>query len=169
MRLISLNCPSCGAPIQADAAEKHTVCPYCSTSIVVDDGEQHMQYDDAEQAGYAFEKGRQRAQAEQQTGYYTAAPQPIPKKRKTWLWVLGWILCFPIPLTILVVRSQKLPVAGKAVIIVVAWLVYFALAYYGEKTDSTKQASGSETTTAPAVSEAGMCAPSASWFAEYCG
>ena len=111
MQVIHLNCPNCGAPIQTDAGVRHTVCPYCSSNILVDDGVQHVQYDNAEQAGYDFEKGRQRAQAEQG---YTA-----PQKKHTALWVLGWIFCFPIPLTILVVRSKKLNTVVKAVIIVV--------------------------------------------------
>lgn len=29
------------------------------------------------------------------------------KKRRTWLWVLGWIFCYPIPLTVLIFRGLR--------------------------------------------------------------
>lgn len=45
------------------------------------------------------------------------------KKGKTWLWVLGWIVCFPIPLTILMLRNQKLSPAVRYAIIGAAWAV----------------------------------------------
>ena len=155
MHLINLNCPNCGAPIQAEAGVRYTVCPYCSTSVMVDDGVQHVQYDNAEQAGYDFEKGRQRAQAEQR--YYSPQYQ-TPRKKHTALWVLGWIFCFPIPLTILVVRSKKLNTISKAIIIVLVWAVFFALGIYGEKTDTASQTNNNEITTEQ-ISESGLLCP----------
>lgn len=74
-----------------------------------------MKYDNAYEAGYQFEKGRQQAQAEarqreneHRTDAGNTASQEIvaPKKRKTWLWVLGWICIFPLPLTILMLRKK---------------------------------------------------------------
>ena len=33
---------------------------------------------------------------------------PVPvKKRRTWLWVLGWIFCYPIPFAILIFRGIR--------------------------------------------------------------
>ncbi|MBQ6381394.1 MAG: zinc ribbon domain-containing protein [Clostridia bacterium] len=129
MRLVSLNCPNCNAAMQADAAQKELFCPYCGSKFAVDDEVNHIQYDNAEQAGYEFEKGRQRAQAEQQ-----AISQPQPqKKRKTWLWVLGWIFFFPIPLTIIIVRSQKLNKTAKIILLCVLWALFLLLGFAGEK------------------------------------
>ena len=67
------------------------------------------------------------------------------RKRKTWLWVLGWIVCFPIPLTILMLRNRKLPPAARYGIIAVAWiaLIVFSFAGRGGKSDEA-------TTEAPA-------------------
>ena len=155
MQAINFNCPNCGAPIQADAGSRQTTCPYCSSTVMLDDGVQHVQYDNAEQAGYEFEKGRQRARAEQ--GY------EVPQKKHTGLWVLGWILCFPIPLTILVVRSKSLHVAVKAGIITVVWLAYFGIGLYGEKSNSSQQESGTEPATEQ-VSESGYCALPTKWL-----
>ena len=45
------------------------------------------------------------------------------KKGKTWLWVLGWVVCFPIPLTILMLRNKKLSPAVRYAIIGAAWAV----------------------------------------------
>ena len=58
------------------------------------------------------------------------AAQPV-KKRKTWLWVLGWIFIFPIPLTILMVRNQRLNKWVKIGIIAVAWILYLIIAFTG--------------------------------------
>ncbi len=111
MKIVSMVCPNCGASLQVDADQKNLTCNYCGNSLYVDDEVKHVQYDNAEETGYQFEKGRQRAQAEafgvnQQTARMN--PGQPPKKRKTWLWVLGWICIFPVPLTILMVRNQKL-------------------------------------------------------------
>ena len=47
---------------------------------------------------------------------------PAPRKKsKLWLWVLGWMCFFPIPLTILVARSKKLNNVAKAVILILFW------------------------------------------------
>ena len=104
MRLIDMTCPHCNALLRVDADNKRAICEYCGATILIDDEVRHVRYDNAEQAGYEFEKGRQRAQAETwrqpiqleaEVNYYP------PKKRRTWLWVLGWIFIFPVPLTIL--------------------------------------------------------------------
>lgn len=62
--------------------------------------------------------------------YADAAPQPV-KERKTWLWVLGWIFAFPVPLTILLVRNQKVNKWLKIGIIAVAWIIYILIAFSG--------------------------------------
>lgn len=50
------------------------------------------------------------------------------KKRRTWLWVLGWIFIFPVPLTILMLRPEnKLDKKIRYVIIAVAWIAYLFL------------------------------------------
>lgn len=54
-----------------------------------------------------------------------------PKKRKTWLWVLGWICIFPLPLTILLLRKKEMNAPIKYGIIVAAWLIYLLIAISG--------------------------------------
>ncbi len=48
------------------------------------------------------------------------------KKRRTWLWVLGWIYIFPVPLTILMVKNTKIIKWLRMTIIAIAWLLYIA-------------------------------------------
>ena len=66
-----------------------------------------------------FRKKR-RGQTEQ-TEPQTDAPV---KKRKTWLWVLGWIFLFPVPLGILLKRYKGFPALTKVTLIVIAWMVW---------------------------------------------
>lgn len=130
MKLSRMVCPNCGASIQVDTDKKHITCKYCGSSIGIDDGVKHIQYDNAEQAGYEFEKGRQRAQEERNAINYVYSKTQQPK-RKTWLWVLGWICIFPLPLTILMVRSQRIKKPVKIAVIAVAWIIYLLIAIGG--------------------------------------
>ena len=63
---------------------------YCGAELIIDDEVQHLQIDNAESAGYAFEKGRQRAQNEAQStkAYNTYQPAPKKKSKIVW-WVFG--------------------------------------------------------------------------------
>ena len=60
----------------------------------------------------------------------TAFSQP-EKKRKTWLWVLGWIFIFPVPLTVLLIKNQKLSKGLRIGIIAAAWIIYFLIGLCG--------------------------------------
>ena len=64
MKLIELSCPHCGACLTVDSTNKQATCEHCGASLMIDDEVQKVQYDNAEEAGYKFEKGRQRARAE---------------------------------------------------------------------------------------------------------
>lgn len=126
MKLVDMTCPHCGAVLQLNAQSKQAYCSYCGALLMIDDGVQHIQFDNAEKAGYEFEKGRQRAQAE--TGINTAAREGSKKKKKrTWLWVLGWIFIFPVPFTILMARSTRIKPVLKSAIIAAAWIAYLLI------------------------------------------
>ena len=158
MKIISMVCPNCGASLQVDADQKNLTCSYCGNSLYVDDEVKHVQYDNAEETGYQFEKGRQRAQTEatraQQQSFNTNSGKP-PKKRKTWLWVLGWIFIFPVPLTILMIRNRKLSKPVKIGIIAAAWIIYLLIAFSGGGSGNNKDTSNvnTETTTVEQTSD----------------
>ncbi len=52
----------------------------------------------------------------------------VVKPRKTWLWVLGWIFIFPLPLTILLLRKKNFNSIIKYAIIAAAWILYLIIA-----------------------------------------
>ena len=142
MKLIETKCPSCGAILNVDADKKQGYCQYCGTKYFVDDEVKRIKYDDAEDAGYQFEKGRLRAQAEFMQNNTPVQPQPQPivqqpvkrsGARKFWR-VVGliilWLYFFPIMLTITIVKSKKLKRPLKIIFVSVIWIsiiLFFAL------------------------------------------
>lgn len=143
MKLVDTICPHCGSALKIDSSKNNTTCEYCGATLLLDDGVRHIQYDNAEEAGYQFEKGRQRAQDEARQSFPGVNPQSSyqrkpKKKRKTWLWVLGWIFIFPLPLTILLLRKKDMKPILKYSIIAVAWIVYLLIGLSGESESSNK-------------------------------
>lgn len=168
VKIVNLTCPGCGARLEVDMDRKMAFCSYCGAALPVDDEIRKVQLDGAEKAGYEFEKGRQRAQAEaaqasfqpqqacyqpafqqtiqpqassqpQQASHQTApqanscqpAPQEPPKKRKTWLWVLGWICIFPVPLTIIMLNKEDMSKKARYGIIAAGWILYLLIGLGG--------------------------------------
>lgn len=127
MKLIDTICPHCGATLKVDMERGYCFCEYCGAKLLIDDEAEHIYLDNAEQAGYEFERGRQRAQQEYTARMTPYSEQVQPKRRKTFLWVLGWIFIFPLPLMLIVIKSKELPVWVKVLIIVAAWIVYIFL------------------------------------------
>lgn len=61
---------------------------------------------------------------------------PVKKKRKTWLWILGWIVFFPVPLSVLIYRSKKLKKNVKIALLAVLWLFVIFSVLTNDSTDS---------------------------------
>ena len=156
MKIVSMTCPNCGATLQVDADNKNVTCNYCGNALFIDDEANHVKIDNPEQVGYDFEKGRQRAQAEQhytQQNTYAAPSKYAPtKKRKTWLWVLGWIFIFPLPLTILLLRKKDMKPALKYGIIAAVWIVYLLIGFAGGANNPDNATTEQPTTSATVVS-----------------
>lgn len=133
MKLIDMSCPHCGAHLQIDTEKPQAFCSHCGAKLLIDDEVEHVQFDNAEQAGYEFEKGRQRAQAEvrpnQSQGSSNQQSEAYQKGKNTALilWILGWILIFPLPLTILLMRKKGMGLITRTIIIIVAWSVWLAI------------------------------------------
>ena len=64
------------------------------------------------------------------------------KKRKTWLWVMGWILFFPLPLTILLLRKKEMKSPIKYGIIAVAWIIYLVIVFAAGGSNSGNESTG---------------------------
>lgn len=64
-----------------------------------------------------------------------------------WLWVIGWLLIFPLPLTILLLRKKEIKAPVKYGVLAVAWILYLIIVLAGgggsKKDISTETASRS--------------------------
>ena len=77
------------------------------------------------------------------------------KKRRTWLWVIGWIFAFPIPLTVLMLKSPrtaKLSIVLRVLIVIAGWILFFFLVS-GSLFSAQKEEVRSNETQASAVAE----------------
>jgi len=132
MNIEKLTCPHCGAPLVVPDGARRAVCEYCDCMVAIDAPMS------AEEKAYQYEKGRMRARAEygepvvpkqaQRQSQYTYIEK---KKRHTFWWVMGWVFIFPIPATILIVRSKKMPWWAKALLILLVWGIYLAIGMSG--------------------------------------
>ena len=139
----TIKCPNCGASIKGNAK----TCEFCGTQF---SGEIRREQEQANKAGcpkcgstnVTFSREKQREIAEgkntvairatvgvcKDCGYTwdaSAVSQAPKKKKKTWLWVLGWIFIFPVPLTILLLRpTTQMDAKARCGIIVAAWVLY---------------------------------------------
>lgn len=153
-----MKCTSCGAEIG-----NSKVCEYCGSHISVEMQKEQEQLNKLgcpncgstdiqftrENVGEIHGKSHKQV-VHRTVGLcnncgYTWYPQseatPVYKKRKTWLWVLGWLFCFPIPLTILLLRRKQMNPILKYGIIAVAWIIYFIIGFSKNKTESSTVAS----------------------------
>ncbi len=126
-------CPKCGVK----AGQRPRVCPKCGREY----------YSNAcPTCGYV--RGGHVGPSESTRSTATIGTRQAvkpAKKRKTWLWVLGWIFIFPLPLTILLVRNKNINKVVKIAVIAVAWLFYLLIAAAGGSDSSSSSTSGSDT------------------------
>ena len=72
MKLVEMKCKNCCSKLEVDSEAKEVTCNYCGTIFKIDDEIQRIKYEDMEQAGYEFEKGKIRAQQEYHQQQYQA-------------------------------------------------------------------------------------------------
>ena len=70
-------------------------------------------------------------------------------------WVLGWIFIFPVPLTILILRSKTLKPVLKVLIIAHAWIVYIAIAESADEEEKNTDGDEKASVEMKELSEAG--------------
>ena len=137
MKIESLKCPNCNSTLNVAADQTSVTCEYCGSELAIDDEVVKVDVSvvNQEEAGYQFEKGRQRAQAEQESQlqekqFIITSVETKPEKRRTWLWVLGWLCIFPLPLTIIMLNAdyvKKIDIKIRAGIVIAAWIIYFII------------------------------------------
>ena len=130
MNLIGIKCPNCGASIEPLETTDNIVCEFCGSAFELENKTSEVNVNNnAEVDGYNFEKGRQRAINE------TIRENEIAEKKKKNLvwWVLGWILFFPIPLSVIIYKNEKWSKPVRIILIVALWAilcVYSVLSEY---------------------------------------
>ena len=94
------------------------------------------------------------------TWYPSNVGAPV-NKRKTWLWVLGWLLIFPVPLTILMLRKKEMKPALRYGIIAAAWIVYLIIGLSGRSSNNNAPTTEKAVVTStPSASEKAETTPS---------
>lgn len=63
--------------------------------------------------------------------------KPHNEPKNLWLWILGWIFCFPIPLTVILFKKQSLNPIIKYSFIAGIWLLFLLLCICGVKTEDS--------------------------------
>ena len=136
MKLIEFKCKNCGAILKVDPNSDEIKCEHCLSLFKLDDEIKHLKVDDAEKIGYEFEKGRIRAQEENNANVSNNYSQLQKKKNNTGWLVLAWIFLLPFTATYFIAKSKSLNKAQKIVIIIVMWVVFLILGLIGEKEES---------------------------------
>lgn len=150
MKLINMTCPNCGSKLLVDKSSGECVCNSCGGTFLVDDEAQHVKYDNAEEAGYQFEKGRQKAKSENRR--YNNTTTTTPKKKSNipvWVWILLWTCFLPFTLIYFVYKSN-LPQKWKIAIISV--ISVFVL--IGSIRSCINQSNGTDTNPVPDITAA---------------
>ena len=156
-----MKCPSCGAETNGKFCEycgselpkdkvNVGVCPKCGNSNITFKRERVATATQRTSRKNVIGTGRT-GQSVSQSAYrtvglcqncgYTWNPNAGNggSKRKTWLWVLGWICIFPVPLTILLLRKKDMKPAVKYGIIAAAWLLFFVIGMSGNSETDVPQ------------------------------
>ena len=153
-----MKCPSCGAEIGTSK-----FCEYCGSQITVGMqkereqlnkegcprcGSTNIQIKRENQGEVCGKKGKtvlhQTVAICNDCGN-TWYPNGIQKPRKTWLWVLGWIFIFPLPLTLILLKKKDMKPALKYGIIAAAWIVYLIIAFSGRTSNNQTVDKNAET------------------------
>ena len=110
-----MKCPNCGAEAVG------VFCEYCGSETPKD------------KTTINITNNYYLGSEEQQTvtASDTAKTDTERKKKRIWLWALGWICMFPLPLTILLVRKKDMKPAVRVGIIAAAWLLLFLIGIGG--------------------------------------
>ncbi len=125
-------------------------CPKCGNSKInfkrervatATQSRSHKNYIGSGRQGQSVSQSAYRTVGVCQNCGYTWNPNETNKGsgKKTWLWVLGWICMFPIPLTILLLRKKDMKPAVKYGIIAIAWVMFFAIGMFGNSETDTPQ------------------------------
>ena len=150
-----MKCPHCGADVKSNSS----LCEYCGPCITAQMiraqeqlnkagcpkcGSTNITFNREKQGEVKGKRGtavvRTTVGVCKDCGYTWQTDSGVTnaKKRKTWLWVLGWICIFPVPLTFLMLRKKDMKPVLKYGIITIAWVLYLIIAMSGQSNTSVE-------------------------------
>ncbi len=169
-----MKCPNCGADIEQNSR----FCSYCNSPITIEMqrtqeqlnksgcpkcGSTNITFKRENQGEVRGKKGKQIVHKTvgfcKDCGYTWYPNTPVNQQKsgsKMWLWVLGWIFIFPVPLTILMLRNKDMKPAIKYGIIAAGWIVYLIIGLAGgggKNNNTTSNTGGTETSVATDVAD----------------
>jgi len=138
-----MTCPHCGAQTQGN------FCAYCGSELpkeaatvnitnhyygTAQPGSSAARCPRCGSAGVTFSREQVSRSVYQTVGLcpncghtYVRDTGKSKSGRKTWLWVLGWLFLFPLPLTILLLRKKDMKPWLKYGIIILAWALFLII------------------------------------------
>jgi len=148
VKLVEIKCKNCGAKLEIGDSERDYYCEFCHSSYKLDDGIQHIKYDNMEQAGYEFEKGKIKARQEEKerremlSSSNINVPQNgnnkstfsylsylfIPSGSPWWIeliWICLKIIFLPFVLTFAIACNKRMKWQLRMVFIVLIWIIVF--------------------------------------------
>lgn len=134
-------CVYCGSAVEQEVEENnYKCCPRCGSKNVNFKREQVKQSKRVSGGDYSSVSGYNTVGFCEECGYtWDPLKYSKPKKKinnKTILWILGWICIFPVPLTILLMRNNKMRKTVKYPTIILAWLIYLLIGITGMVNDA---------------------------------
>lgn len=140
-------CAYCGSAVEQEVEENnYKCCPRCGSKNVNFKREQVRQSKRISGGDYYSASGYNTIGFCEECGYTWDPLAKTKSKKKLNLpkmknpkiiwWILGWICIFPVPLTILLLRNDKMKNAVKYSLIAVAWAVYLFIGLNGRDNDN---------------------------------
>ncbi|MEB5925402.1 hypothetical protein MXE74_02310 [Enterococcus faecalis] len=118
-----MKCENCGAEVHG------TICEYCKSKISKEPHSINITnnyYNTADKNSVSTQENMHEKTTTKQNS-----------KKKIWLWILGWLFIFPLPLTILLVRKKDMQPTVKYGLIAFIWIFVFAIGFLGENNNKT--------------------------------
>lgn len=156
-----MKCKNCGAEIDSNS----TTCSYCGSSISYEMKKEQEQLNkkgclkcgssnitfNREKLGDVKKKKSTTIVTRtigvcKDCGYTWIVSETKKKQTPIWLWIIGWILIFPLPLTILMMRRKNMNPKVKYGIIAAAWIIYILIILISR---ITRPAAGTAESTVP--------------------
>ncbi|MEQ8122480.1 hypothetical protein [Enterococcus faecalis] len=118
-----MKCENCGAEVHG------IICEYCKSKISKEPHSINITnnyYNTADKNSVSTQENIHEKTTTKQNS-----------KKKIWLWILGWLFIFPLPLTILLIRKKDMQPTVKYGLIAFIWIFVFAIGFLGENNNKT--------------------------------